>query len=162
MSIINDALKKAEKNKQFSQNKPAQLLCKLDGLRTDTKRFALKRWLIFAGAGAVSLLGVLLAVNSFKGPAKSPADSPPVLETAAKIETSQHLFPPKEIDVSIPLNLSGFRLSGILYDKQKPLAIINERIVGKGALIKGARLLEIQPNYVRLSFKGKEFKLKIK
>ncbi len=158
MSIINEALKKAEKNKQSSQNKSAQLLCKLDGLRTDTKRFVLKRWLIFAGAGAVCLLGVLLTINSFKGP----ADSPPVLETAAKIETSQHLFPPKEIDVSIPLNPSGFRLSGILYDKQKPLAIINERIVSKGALIKGAKLLEIQPNYVRLSFKGKEFKLKVK
>jgi len=158
MSIINDALKKAEKNKQSSQNKPAQLLCKLDGVRTDTKRFVLKRWLIFAGAGVVCLLGVLLAINSFK----SPADSPPVLETAAKIEASQHLFPPKETNAAAPLNLSGFRLSGILYDKQKPLAIINERIVGKGALIKGAKLLEIQPNHVRLSLKGKEFKLKIK
>ncbi|MBU3933131.1 MAG: general secretion pathway protein GspB [Candidatus Omnitrophica bacterium] len=158
MSIINDALKKAEKDKQFSQNKPAQLLCKLDGLRTDTKRFVLKRWLIFAGAGAVCFLGVLLAVNSFK----SPADSPPVLETAAKIEASQRLFPPKETDAITPLNLSGFRLSGILYDEQKPLAIINERVVGKGALVKGARLLEIQPNYVRLSLEGKEFKLKVK
>jgi len=158
MSIINDALKKAGKNKQFSLNKSPQLLCKLDGLRTDTKRFVLKRWLIFAGAGAVCLLGVLLAINSFK----SPVDSPPVLETAAKIKASLHLFPPKETNVTAPLNLSGFRLSGILYDKQKPLAIINERIVGKGALIKGAKLLEIQPNYVRLSLKGKEFKLKIK
>jgi len=68
----------------------------------------------------------------------------------------------KPFNVTAPLNLSDFRLSGILYDKQKPLAIINERIVGKGALIKGAKLLEIQPNYVRFSLKGKEFKLKIK
>jgi hypothetical protein len=42
------------------------------------------------------------------------------------------------------------------------MAIINNRIVEEGALINGAQLLEIQPNYVRLSLKGEELQLKIK
>jgi hypothetical protein len=77
-------------------------------------------------------------------------------------ETSKGVFNLRGIDIESPLKVSAFRLSGILYDNQKPMAIINNRIVEEGSLINGARLLEIQPNYVRLSLKGEELQLKIK
>jgi len=57
---------------------------------------------------------------------------------------------------------SDFHLSGILYDKKEYLAIINKRVLGEGALISGARVLEIQPDRVRFSRNGKEFTLKVK
>lgn len=158
MSIINDALKKAEKNKQPSQDNPSQILSKINKMKAGAERFGFKRWLIWAGTGVVCLLGVFLAINSFK----SPTDSVPIQETVSQTGLAQNVFHLRKMDVEAPLRTSGFRLSGILYDTQRPLAIINQRVVEKGAFIKGAQLLEINPNYVRLSLHGEEFTLKIK
>lgn len=144
MSIINDALKKANK---IGIN-----------IKTDTKRFSTKKWLIWTGAGIVCLLGLFLVINSFKESGKYVSLQEMMPETKA----SKGVFDLRGIDIESPLRVSDFRLSGILYDSQKPMAIINNRIVEEGALINGARLLEIQPNYVRLSLKGEELQLKIK
>ncbi len=141
MSIINDALKKIEKHTRLPQNNSHQ-----------------KRWLFWMGAGTVCLLGVILAINVFKGSTRSVS----VQETISETDVPQSAFQMRKIGLAAPLRTSNFHLSGILYDSQRPLAIINERIVGEGALINGAQLLEIQSNYVKLSLKGKEFKLKIK
>ncbi|UCB57398.1 MAG: hypothetical protein JSV30_02105 [Candidatus Omnitrophota bacterium] len=132
MSIINDALKRT------------------DEFRTETQRFVLKRWLIWTGTGVICLLGFFLATNSLKGPADT-------------INAAEELKPvPITEDVTITLDLPTFQLTGILYDPEEPLAIINEQIVTTGAFVEGAKLLEIQPNYVKLSFEGAEFQLKIK
>lgn len=140
MSIINDALKKAEKTSQLSRNNSPK-----------------KRWLFWAAAGAVCLSVVFLATAVFKGP----TDSVSVEETIAKPELPGSAFKMREIDLNLPLKSTDFKLSGILYDEQKPMAIINNRVVEEGALIDGAQLLEIQPNFVRFSRRGKEFTLKI-
>lgn len=141
MSIINDALKKAEKTSQLSRNNSPK-----------------KRWLFWAAAGVVCLSVVFLATGVFKGP----ADSVSVEETIAKPELPSSAFKMREIDLKFPLKSTDFKLSGILYDEQKPMAIINNRVVEEGALINGAQLLEIQPNFVRLSRRGKKFTLIIK
>jgi len=142
MSIINDALKKAaEKNNPLSQN--------------DSHR---KRWLFWVGTGTALLLAVFAAANVFKGPANSVS----IQEIASGTDVSQGTFQFRAVDMEMPLELADFRLSGILYDQKKPLAIINKRILGEGALINGAYILEIQPDYVRLSRKDKEFTLKVK
>lgn len=146
MSIINDALKKAGR---IGIN-----------IKTDTKRSSTstKKWLIWTGAGIVCLLGLFLVINSFKESGKYVS----LQEMMPETEFSKSVFNLRGIDIENPLRVSGFRLSGILYDNQKPMAIINNRIVEEGALINGAQLLEIQPNYVRLSLKGEELQLKIK
>jgi len=144
MSIINDALKKA--NKVGINIKP------------DTKRFSTKKWLIWTAAGIVCLLGLFLVINSFK----ESGGYVSLQEMMPETKASKSIFNLREIEIERPLKVSDFRLSGILYDNQKPMAIINSRIVEEGALINGAQLLEIQPNYVRLSLKGEELQLKIK
>ena len=137
MSIINDALKKAGKSSPLTRNDPHR-----------------KRRLFWLGTGLVFLLAVFVATST----SKSPTDRGTISET----KSSQNAFNLRAIDLERPLKLSDLRLSGILYDEEKPLAIINSRIVGEGALINGARLLEIQSDQVRFSRKGKEFTLKVK
>ncbi len=144
MSIINDALKKANK---IGIN-----------IKTDTERFSTKKWLIWTGAGIVCLLGLFLVINSFK----ESGEYVSLQEMMPETKASKSIFDLRGIDIENPLKVSDFRLSGILYDNQKPMAIINNRIVEEGALINGAQLLEIQPNYVRLSLKGEELQLKVK
>ncbi len=153
MSVINDALKKAEKEKQISQNRPPQIFNKIDGIKTGTRR-----WFVWAGTGVLCFLGIILLTSSFK----QPVDSIVVPEVASPKEVSLPAFQLRKIDVEIPLDSSGFRLSGVLYDNQRSLAIINDRVVEEGALINGAKLLEIQLNSVKLSLNGEEFTLKIK
>ena len=196
MSIINDALKKAQNNRQLFQNKSSQFLNKVDEIKTDAERFILKRWLIWTWTTVMCLLGIILAVNSFKKPAVfhsaeeltlapaeeltlapaeeltlTPAEeltlAPQelILNTKVQKETEilPSVFPAKETEIAdIPEKAPVFNLKGILYDNRRPLAIINNRIVGKGALINGAQILDIQPDYVKLSLKEEEFTLEIK
>lgn len=184
MSIINDALKKAEKDRQVSQDKPYQILSKkVDEIKTDVEKLVLKKWLVWTSAGLVCALGIILVVNSLQAPGdKTNLDNlsgnltgiSTLKGTGTLTGTSEKAQPPKELKLpgntvysrkensSLTRKTSNFNLSGIFYDQQKPLAIINNRIVEKGALIKGAELLEIRPDCVRLSLKGKEFTLKIK
>lgn len=50
-------------------------------------------------------------------------------------------------------------LSSILYSKQRKHAIINNKLVKKGDVIKGARLVRLGPDSVRLLAKGKTIDL---
>lgn len=161
MSIINEALKKVEKDKHISHNRPANILRKVDQVKTEIKRFVLKKWLIWLGTGVICISGILLILNSLKRPVSSviPAPSKETEITPAAIQNIQ-LF--KKKAERIPTRISDFHLSGILYDSQHSLAIINNRIMAEGTSLYGAKLLKIQPDYVLLSLKGKEFRLKIK
>lgn len=47
-------------------------------------------------------------------------------------------------------------LKGILWDSQRPLAIINGEVVGKGSIIKGMEIKRIEPDYVVLDVGGEE------
>jgi len=146
MSIINEALKKAQKGNRFlAKHRPHRI------------RF---RQLWLTALGIVCLLGAILVFNSFK--AEDPAGSVSIHETISELKSSSRAFGLKELDIETPLKPAYFNLSGIVYDEQMPLAIINNRIVNKGMLINGAEVLTIKPSYVLLSLKGEELTLKIK
>lgn len=51
-------------------------------------------------------------------------------------------------------------LSGILYDSQGSVALINGRVVPEGGLIEGARLDKVFSDRVELTFEGKKIILK--
>ncbi len=53
-------------------------------------------------------------------------------------------------------------LKGITWDKDKPLAIINGRVLGVGDVIKGAKIVKITETYVTYKWHSKYFKLKLK
>lgn len=149
MSIINDALNKAGKQ-QLPQGNSPQILTEIE---KGSPRPVSRRWLIWISAGVLCLAGLFLITNSFKGTSERHEVLP---------ETQGSAFNIREVDFEMPFKTSDFKLTGILYDEQKPMAIINNRVVEEGALINGAELLEIQPNYVMVSYKGKEVKLKVK
>ena len=118
----------------------------------------LKKWSIWLSVGVVCFLAIFLITKPFQ----QSLDSELTKEVLSQTEVAPSVFSLRKISLERPLKTSNFNLSGILYDQQKPMAIINGRVVSEGALIGGAQLLEIQPNLVRLSLKDKEFTLKVK
>jgi len=152
MSIINDALKKAGKSNQMF-NKPK-------GGKKEMKKTSLKGWSVWIGLGAICFLAIFLSTK----PTQQPLDSALVAQKpASEAKPVPIVFPLRAIEMEKPLRKSSeFSLSGILYDQDRPMAIINGHVVAEGALISGAQLLEIKPNFVRLSLKNKEFNLTVK
>ncbi|NQT00305.1 MAG: hypothetical protein HQ595_04390 [Candidatus Omnitrophica bacterium] len=146
MSIINDALKRAKDKQQSSLSSLSQVLSGTN----NTKR----RRLIWISAALICLAGVFL-VRLVNRRSNSPVQ-------AMLSGTSPGAYYLREADIEIPFQSPRFRLSGILYDNQSPLAIINERVVREGAVVNGAELLEIRPNYVKLALEGKEVRLRVK
>jgi type II secretory pathway component PulC len=49
-----------------------------------------------------------------------------------------------------------FTLKGILWDYQKPLAIVNGEVVKEGDMMEGVKIKQIEPNYVVLEAEGEE------
>jgi len=53
-------------------------------------------------------------------------------------------------------------LSSILFSSQRKHAIINNKLVKKGDVIRGAKLIRLKPDSVRLSAKGKVIDLSLR
>jgi hypothetical protein len=152
MSIINDALKKAAREKHLFPNKSGQIFSELKGVTKTGYKTLIKRLFIWTGVGLTAILVSILAISYFTG----------FKEVATDSAIDQSVFHLKSIDVETHHENSGFHLTGIVYDKQRPYAIINQHIVAEGALVNGAKLLEIHPDFVKLFIDGKEHKLTIK
>lgn len=60
-----------------------------------------------------------------------------------------------------PLKKDVWVLNSILYSSHRQHAIINNQLVKKGDMIKGAKLVRLKPDSVRLLSKGKAIDLKI-
>ncbi|MDP3791437.1 MAG: hypothetical protein Q8R38_05300 [Candidatus Omnitrophota bacterium] len=56
---------------------------------------------------------------------------------------------------------SNLVLSGIIWNKDRPKAMIGDRIVTKGSVIEGSTVVEIKPGKVILNDGTKDFELKI-
>jgi type II secretory pathway component PulC len=54
-----------------------------------------------------------------------------------------------------------WRVSGIMFNNETPLAIINDRPVRVGETVNNARVVDIQPKAVTLEYQGKQFKLTV-
>lgn len=57
--------------------------------------------------------------------------------------------------------LTGIRLEGIIWDKDNPVAIINDKVMGIGDIVNGARIVSITVNEVVFDIGGKHIKLKL-
>ncbi|MBN2097764.1 MAG: hypothetical protein JW714_04720 [Candidatus Omnitrophica bacterium] len=155
MSIINQALKKAEQEKQtraHAQN------------RTTFQKSSAQISLLI-----ICLLAVFLASRSLHN--FSNALSLDQRSSASEITQQPQAFPQetaassramRRIEIEQPAGSAILSLSGIIYDQDKPLALINQQVVNTGSLISGARVMEIQPDSVRLSFQGEQFTLQLK
>lgn len=171
MSIINDALKKAEKSKQPISEQKSQAVKNFGNfghIKSDMKTYFLKRRLLrffWSATALVCLLGIILAVKAFYTPSEEFVLKSPLAENqemGLQKKAPMNILGLRKVDIEIPAHDPNFKLSGILYDEQRPLAIINEKVIEEGALVNGARLLEITPDSVRLSYREEEFTLSIK
>lgn len=69
-----------------------------------------------------------------------------------------HFSPKKEIEKT---DIGELNLTGIIYDKESPVAVINDIIVHEGEEIEGAMVLEIRSDSVVFEKDGKTYTLKL-
>ncbi len=166
MSIISDALKKAQEEKRLSTKSkvdPSSML-PLQGVTKTAKKSKKGQKVIFSLMLILAVSGIVFFIITKK--LSFPPD-----DLFAKLRGSVHdkeeLIPTSSRPATATLaEVPGhkqegqeFLLSGILFDSTKPLAIINGKMVGLGSQIGEARILDIQPYSVKLSYKGEELVL---
>ena len=61
----------------------------------------------------------------------------------------------------LKVSSGSLNLGGIIYDEKKPLAIINDKIVGKGDMVEDKEIIRITPEEVILKDREKEYILKL-
>jgi hypothetical protein len=179
MSIINEALKKAQQeNKELDVAKPAPAkpdtdlnslksaapALSMSRNRTLRKKSDIKEIVVIA-----LILGGATAVFFIKGFWKGPKATtvPAVTATVPAQGTAAPETPAAAVtpavsaknDLSTPSSRPELKLSGIVYDSERPYAIVNDRVLSKGDSIAGATLVEINRDSVRFSFGGEEFEL---
>lgn len=84
-------------------------------------------------------------------PPGSPASSGPEKTISA----------PKTETTTTPVADNTLTVSGIAWQEDRPLrrAVVNGTLVGEGAVISGARILEIRESFVRFNREGKTFEV---
>jgi hypothetical protein len=167
MSIINDALKKAqEKNKaEDIVTGPAPIAQPASpptpAHRQSYKAPADAKRLIPA---LISLIVIATGVVFFRSFSRKTApDAGLFLAPASPIaEPVSPAVSAPAVPMPAPLNAQGFpvlKLNGIVYDSERPYAIVNNKVLSKGDAVEGATLTEIEQEKVKFVFNGREFEL---
>ena len=182
MSIINDALKKAAKERSYvsdfvsDSSREADRLLQMYGQQRILQR---KKWALFGGISGTLLLSVtalmIFSGTDFLGlnlaldrqnitfvptleqiPAKEVIPAEPLPPVIVKdLKPAKPLLPKKYV------KLPNLNLSGITRGRGKTLAVINNRIVGVGDNIKGAIVVKIGKDSASLIYQDQEFILRI-
>lgn len=167
MSIVNEALKKAQDQKANLANKDLDK----DAIEpkpiseietrpkiTPTRAKEAKKFIFFT---IIAIIGgiIFLKNSSYLLHKKIPLNS--------NISTPSQEIPNSVPIVSAPKSSEGsflptFTLNGIVYDEVRPYAIVNNKVLLKGDLIEGAKLVEINRDSVKLIFNDKEIELTAK
>ena len=174
MSLINDALKKAAKEKGSSEKTPSFGSEGFD-LSPPQKGWRGRRKIVFftIPAAVLVFLGVVVAVSLKPQPLpkKAPTPiqavkeqvptSPPVSLSPPPSAPTTSLPPPSSLVPSIPIE-SSIALNGIVHGEGEEFAIINNQISRIGDEIDGSVLQEIGKDFVIFEKEEKRFKLKMK
>ena len=174
MSLINDALKKAAKEKGSSEKAPPFGSQGFD-LPPPPKGWKSQRKMIFFAIPAALLvfLGVFVfvavspqplhkkALSSIPAVKEQVPTSPPASLSPPPSAPTQSLPPPPSLVPSIPIE-SSIALNGIVHGEGEELAVINNQISRVGDEIDGAVLQEIGKDFVIFEKEEKRFKLKMK
>lgn len=117
--------------------------------------------------GMLLTAGVLIATLSFYGEIASLNDLKPPLDNkyladiinGIAVRASTPKVVPEEEGAPLPPELLRLELRGVVQGEGGALAMINERILGKGEMIYGATVAAIEVDKVELSFDGQNFTL---
>ena len=172
MSIINDALKKIEKQAKKEPQGPQFDAAGLKESKVPEKKtfnvLASKKFLVLVCIFVLAISFILiLNPPSKKTPVRfveigSPGNNN--ASGAAQNSSSQEKglsFPFRNVLEPVK-SRSGFELSGIMLSADGPVAIINNEIVKQGDVIDGASVSSIKENSVNLSYQGQELVLSVK
>jgi hypothetical protein len=180
MSIVNDALKKIEKQRDQASPKPSAVISKeinpepnpVTSIKAPAKnnRFSLFEVLVLLGvifAAAflvkkfiskekitVSTPSINIEGESITGLGQIVQTNMPLAQNQPSSSAIMGLFKPRE-------ERSQFALTGILYSDLNPAAIINDVILKQGDTINGAVVESIQEDLVKLSYAGQEIILQV-
>ncbi|MEJ2745576.1 MAG: hypothetical protein P8123_07835 [bacterium] len=154
MSTILKALKKAEEG-MARNTLPGKILTPdavrpFDDMRARKRVVILLSLLAVIGGLAYYYMGsherrATAAANNAARPTLPVPTTAPVKEASKRKESA----PP-------PL-----RLSGVLWDESKPLAILNGKPLTVGEEIGGAKVIRINPDGVKVRYNGMEYALKV-
>ena len=65
------------------------------------------------------------------------------------------------VEGSLQFKVSDLSLEGIIWDETKPLAIINDQVVGCGDKVSGVTVVKIEKDKVILNYQNESFDLKM-
>ncbi len=153
MSLINDALKKAAKEKA-SPEAPSFGSKGFDITPPPKKGPGRERGILFGLLGILALV-IVVFVFTAKKPKSEPV-SAPKKESPSPLPLPIFL-PTLPTPAEHPLVLNG-----IAHGEGEEMAVINNQIMRVGEDIEGTILLEVGENFVILQRGEKEFKLKLK
>ena len=175
MSIISEALKKAQKTRSVGTRAPAPVgAISVPQGSPSTERYPdaplirsfLPHALTFAGAVAAILIVLFVIVRFFSpGPAaivvqenasvrgrgEHPTGARPREAPPAQAETYKPVFPALRQTPMTSYNDTVPVLNGIMYLPTAPRAVINGRTVKEGDMVEGHTVIRILPDRVRLS-----------
>lgn len=176
MSIINDALKKAQTEAKKPEPTPSQAARNLHVEFQKRKPgvnwgpiFVVLVLLLITGPiiapvfstpfkpGNPHLTAVNQKASAFQNVAAEPARQQLASLTAQEpAATRQAQFGIEEAIVPTPYTRPNFLVSGIVYSAQDSYCLINEKVVRVGESIQGAKLAKVTPEEVTLDFHGEK------
>ena len=107
--------------------------------------------------GVLSLAMLMVSADAFNDPMRPP-DFALKKYRAEKFKQKKTVLPSK----STPKKQATWTLTSILFSKQRQHAIINNQLVKQGDVIKGAKLVRLRPDSVRLLSNGRTIDLSLR
>ncbi len=175
MSIINEALKKAEREGQKVLNPPERNIAgsfKMGFPKVETGRakFAHRQWkvLVLGGSILFSLIVIWAGFARFRASQDDTSlkgTSEIVLVKSPQIDAREDLpiisgSEPALQEEEIVKALPSLNLNGIIYGSDASYAIINNKIVKEDDLVEQIKVLKIYKDRVLFNFENREYILK--
>jgi hypothetical protein len=161
MSIIAEALKKAQKRQNpnlLTETKTSKqpIFGPSPGYQKKEKKWSYTKKNNFVVGGLVFGILLLLSLTFIFSYIQTLQKTYIEIPATASFSFKKEVALP-QVQKNKPLEEKElFKLSGIVQDESKPLAVINDRIVGPGEIVNGARVIEINDDSVKLVYKGKK------
>jgi len=171
MSIIAEALKKAQKSSREGSRRGSSTPRKAPRARGKFNFSRLRIYAIFAASGAGLLLLILVLsvlgrvlLKEYRTAKKAPAKSPSYAVKADDIKLEEIAEPAPVFPAFITLAEVNeeIKVSGIMYTPQRPLVVINDNIWGEGDAVGKFKIIKIEKDFVKVDSNGREFIVKLK
>jgi len=179
MSIVLEALEKAQREKESVPPTDSAvgkldtiILNRLPVTRLKTgagrKRSWIKQKRFIVGAVLVVVIANIFYLNWWLQRNDSvfsinikPNVPPVMINKASKTPAIQTIYPRETTTVNRQDPVPRIRVTGVVWDMQEPIALINGKFIKNGNMVSGARVKDIRLDKVVFSYKGKDFSVSV-